>query len=197
MSDTPREDRQIGSVLPDFTLPVVTAPEQLWSLHDQARRHRGAAIIFWSGVCSHCERYDAYFNGFAAQHPEIAFAAVAARQTETIESARTVLDTRGLHFTTIHDQGSATARLLFTQHTPRVFLVDQDARLVYRGAIDNFKYPADPEYVAYLEPAIEAMLAGRPVERPDTPSYGCSIQSVYYTIQRPFARKPLTPERTT
>lgn len=196
MSDGPREDRQIGSVLPDFSLPLVTAPDQTWSLHEAARRHRGAAIVFWSGVCSHCERYDAYLNGFADRHPEIAFAAVAARQTETIESARTVLEKRGLHFTTIHDEGSAIARLLFTQHTPRVFLVDREGRLVYRGAIDNFKYPADPEYAAYLEPAIEAMLAGRPVERPDTPSYGCAIQSVYYTIQRPFSGKSQTPERT-
>lgn len=197
MSEIAREDRQIGSVLPDFTLPLVTAPDQQWSLHEQARRGRGAAIIFWSGVCSHCERYDAYFNAFSAQHPEIAFAAVAARQTETIESAKAVLEARGLHFLTIHDKGSAIAQLLFTQHTPRVFLVDHEARLVYRGAIDNFKYPVDPEYVAYLEPAVEALLAGRPVERPDTPSFGCAIQSVYYTIQRPIARKPLTPERTT
>lgn len=197
MSDSAREDRQIGSVLPDFALPVVTDSQQTWSLHEQARRGRGAAIVFWSGVCSHCERYDAYFNGFSAQHPEIAFAAVAARQTETVESALAVLGSRGLHFTTIHDAGSAIARLLFTQHTPRVFLVDHEARLVYRGAIDNFKYPADPDYVAYLEPAIAALLDGRPIERSDTPSYGCSIQSVYYTIQRPFTHKPLPPGRTT
>ena len=61
---------------------------------------------------------------------------------------------------------------------------------LYRGAIDNFKYPEDNEYEAYLEPAIEQMLAGKPIARPEVPSFGCAIQSVYYTIPRPLKNLP-------
>ena len=88
----------------------------------------------------------------------------------------------------LYDTGSAVARQLFTQQTPRVFLVDAESRLLYRGAIDNFKYPEDPEYEAYLEPAVESLLAGQPVARPETPSFGCAIMSVYYTIPRPLKK---------
>jgi len=84
----------------------------------------------------------------------------------------------------------AVARELFTQQTPRAFLVDAESRLLYRGAIDNFKYPEDNEYEAYLEPAIEQMLAGKPIARPEVPSFGCAIQSVYYTIPRPLKNLP-------
>jgi len=84
----------------------------------------------------------------------------------------------------------AVAHELFTQQTPRAFLVDADSRLMYRGAIDNFKYPEDTEYEAYLEPAIEQMLAGKPIARPEVPSFGCAIQSVYYTIPRPLKNLP-------
>jgi hypothetical protein len=56
--------------------------------------------------------------------------------------------------------------------------------LQYRGAIDNFQFHADPDYAAYLEPAIEDLLAGRPIAQPETPSFGCAIQSVYYRLQK-------------
>ena len=56
----------------------------------------------------------------------------------------------------------------------------------YRGAIDNFQFPWDPDYVAYLEPAISDLLAGRPIAQPDTASFGCAIQSVYYILPKPM-----------
>jgi hypothetical protein len=56
--------------------------------------------------------------------------------------------------------------------------------LLYRGAIDNFKYPGDPEYVAHLETAISEFLAGKPIRRAETSSFGCAIQSVYYTLPK-------------
>ena len=194
MSSPERAEQPIGSVLPDVALSPVGAPGDAWRLHERAARAKGAALVFWSGVCSHCERYDEYFRSFTARHPDIAFAAIASRQTETPEHVQAALHKRRLEFTTLYDPGSAVARSLFTQHTPRVFLVDRECRLVYRGAIDNFKYPDDTDYESYLEPAIASLLDGRPVVRADTPSFGCSIVSVYYTIQRPLGGRAQTPK---
>ncbi len=187
-----RSEQTIGTVLPDVTLPLVSAPDESWRLHQAAALGRGALLVFWSSVCSHCTRYDEYLNTFHARHPELAFAGIASRQGESADDVRTALETRHLTFPMLYDEGSAVARLLFTQQTPRVFLVDADSRLVYRGAIDNFKYPEDAEYEPYLEPAIESLLAGRPVARADTPSFGCAISSVYYTIPKPLNIIPRT-----
>jgi peroxiredoxin len=188
MAAEERAEQRIGTVLPDVTLKSVTPPHETWSLHQAAAKGRGAVLVIWSSVCSHCARYDDYMNTFAERHPEIAMAGIASRQGETEDEVRKALDARRLSFPLLYDTGSAVARQLFTQQTPRVFLVDAGGRLVYRGAIDNFKYAEDSEYEAYLEPAIKSMLAGEPVARPDTPSFGCAIASVYYTIPRPLKK---------
>ncbi len=188
MSPEERAEQKIGTVLPDVTLQSVVTPQETWQLHETAARGRGALLIIWSSVCSHCARYDEYLNTFSRRHPELAIAAIASRHGETADEVRAALVARHLAFPMLYDPGSSVARQLFTQQTPRVFLVDAESRLVYRGAIDNFKYPEDTEYEAYLEPAVESLLAGRPVARPDTPSFGCAIASVYYTIPRPLKK---------
>jgi hypothetical protein len=188
MSPEERAEQKIGTVLPDITLKSVIAPLDAWQLHETAARGRGALIVFWSSVCSHCARYDDYLKTFSRRHPELAIAGIASRQNETVDDVRAALDARQLGFPMLYDPGSAVAHQLFTQQTPRVFLVDAESRLLYRGAIDNFKYPEDSEYEAYLEPAVESLLARRPVARPDTPSFGCAIASVYYTIPRPLKK---------
>jgi len=53
------------------------------------------------------------------------------------------------------------------------------------GASDNFQYPQDPEFVPYLDAAIDAVLAGKTPPRAETPSFGCPIESVYYTLPEP------------
>ena len=64
--------------------------------------------------------------------------------------------------------------------------MDAGGKLRYRGAIDNFKYPDDPEHAPYLETAIAELIAGAPIRRAETPSFGCPIESVYYTMPRPL-----------
>jgi hypothetical protein len=77
-------------------------------------------------------------------------------------------------------------RQWYTQQTPRAFLIDADRNLLYRGAIDNFTFPEDSGYHAYLEPAIASFLAGKPIVRNETASFGCAIQSVYYILPKPL-----------
>jgi hypothetical protein len=93
---------------------------------------------------------------------------------------------RKLSFPIVHDAPAAVARQWYTQQTPRVFLIDKDRKLLYRGAIDNFKLPDDSEYTPYLEPAIASFLAGEPIARPETASFGCAIFSVYYILPKPL-----------
>ena len=180
---TPAQVNQgFGSILDDFSLRNITGAEE--SLSGYTRGKKGAVVIFWSGLCSHCVRYDQYLNGFVERHPELGLVAVASRQGETVEQMlRTVAD-RGLTFPILHDPGSKVAVRWFTQQTPRVFLIDAQRALLYRGAIDNYKYPDDPEHIAYLEPAIAEFLDGRPVSRTETASFGCAIQSVYYILPK-------------
>lgn len=178
-----QEEQKFGEALEDFTLQHVRTAKPL-SLSETIAGKRGAVVVFWSGVCSHCVRYDPFLNGFEKRHPELAFLAVASRHGETLDSIQAALAERRLSFPMVHDPGGKIAAKWFTQQTPRTFLMDTNRRLVYRGAIDNFKYPEDPEFVSYLEPAIDQFLKGEPIARTETASYGCAIQSVYYILPR-------------
>ncbi|MEX2264668.1 MAG: redoxin domain-containing protein [Bryobacteraceae bacterium] len=185
MSETlVRELQEIGGPVSEFSLQLVEGGAR--DLRHYVNGKKGAVVVFWSGVCSHCVRYDAYLNDFTSRHPDIGLVAVASRHGETPEQIQGTIRERNLQFPIVYDPGSAVARQWYTQQTPRVFLIDSDLRLHYRGAIDNFKYAADPEYQAYLEPAIASFLAGEPLARNETASFGCAIQSVYYILPKPI-----------
>jgi len=174
----------IGERVAEFTLPDLDGRSS--SLEDTIAGRRGAVVVFWSGVCSHCRRYDAYLNDFAARHDELALVVVASRQSESAGELRRTAAERGLRFAILHDTDRRVAHAWQVEQTPRVFLVDESGKLLYRGAIDNFKYPNDPEHEPYLEPAIADYLAGRPITRAETPSFGCAIEAVYYQLPKPL-----------
>lgn len=169
--------------MPGFRLPLLNGSGER-SLEELVENHRGAVVVFWSGSCAHCVRYDAFFNGFAERHPELGFAAIASRINETPEQMMAAAGNRGLSFPILRDEGARIARLWFSQQTPRCYLLDSEGRLQYRGAIDNFKLAADPEYLEYLEPAVRQFLNREPILRADTPSFGCAIETVYYQLPK-------------
>jgi len=181
-----REKQEIGLPVTDFTLPLISCTAEKRSLADYLQWNRGAVVVFWSGVCSHCYRYDEYLNRFGERYPELGLVAVASRHGETVDQIRATAGERKLTFPILHDAGGAVAQQWYTQQTPRAFLIDSGRKLLYRGAIDNFKYPGDTEYQAYLEPAISSFLVGDPVARAETASFGCAIQSVYYILPKPL-----------
>jgi peroxiredoxin len=176
------EDQVIGGPVLDFSLPTIGGGAS--GLSAVLANRTGAVAVFWSGVCSHCVRYDAYLNAFRERHPELGLIVVASRVGETPDQIRKTMAERGIQFPIVHDANSIIARQWASMQTPRAYLVSSDHTLLYRGSIDNFKYPGDPDYTGWLELAISDFLSGTPVRRPETASFGCAVQSVYYTLPK-------------
>src|SRR5262245_45811494 len=101
--------QEIGAPVYNFHLSAVTGEDI--SLQARLEGGKGAVVVFWSGVCSHCVRYDDYLNGFAQRHPDIALLAVASRQGETPEQIRATIAERKLVFSMAHDPGGKVAEL--------------------------------------------------------------------------------------
>jgi hypothetical protein len=74
------------------------------------------------------------------------------------------------------DEDSKLADLFGANHTPEVFLFDKNNVLVYKGAMND--NPGNPEKAKkmYINDAMDAMIAGKPVEPKSTKSIGCSIK---------------------
>ena len=51
----------LGATVEDFALSDLNGEER--RLSDFLAGKKGAVVLFWSGICSHCVRYDGYLNG--------------------------------------------------------------------------------------------------------------------------------------
>src|SRR5260221_14408262 len=99
--------QNIGEPLEDFSLHGANG--ETISLGRSLEGKMGAVVVFWSGICSHCVRYDAYLNGFQAAHPELSFMAVASRHGESPEAILKQMAERKLTFPILLDSGGKGA----------------------------------------------------------------------------------------
>ena len=181
-AETCRTHQVIGEPVEGFQLLSIDG--DLISLPAILKGKRGAVVMFWSSVCSHCARYDGFLNSFTRRYPELGLVAIASLEKEKLPHLRTTARERKLAFPILHDVAGQTAAEWFVRQTPRVFLIDANGVLLYRGAIDNYRYPADPDYVPYLGPAIAEFLAGKTLSRVEVASFGCAVKSVYYKLPK-------------
>ncbi len=76
------------------------------------------------------------------------------------------------------DPTGAIGRLYDARTTPHIFVIDPTGKLIYQGAIDNQPTP-DPASLKvadnYLNDALNAAMAGKPVAVAVTKPYGCAV----------------------
>ena len=85
--------------------------------------------------------------------------------------------TQGFKFPFCYDESQDVARAYSAACTPDFFVFDRDRRLVYRGQLDDSRPGSDkPVTGRDLRVAIDAVLAGRPVDHDQRPSVGCNIK---------------------
>jgi len=77
------------------------------------------------------------------------------------------------------DSDSKVARLYNAKTTPQMVVIDPGGKVIYDGAIDD-RPTSDPEDIKgaknYLNEALSAAMAGKPVPTPYTRPYGCSVK---------------------
>ncbi len=91
---------------------------------------------------------------------------------------------KGFAFTYLHDASQQIARQYGAVFTPEFYVLDQDRRVVYMGAMDD---ATDPARVTrrHVEDAIAAVLAGRRPEVTEVIARGCRVR--YARERRPAA----------
>lgn len=83
----------------------------------------------------------------------------------------------GWTFPYLYDETQDVARAFSAACTPDTFVFDGQRRLVYRGQLDDSR-PGNgrPVTAADVRAAVDALLAGRPVNPDQRPSIGCGIK---------------------
>ncbi|HEY0264825.1 MAG TPA: thioredoxin family protein [Granulicella sp.] len=77
------------------------------------------------------------------------------------------------------DPSGAIGKLYGAKTTPHIFVIDPNGKLVYQGAIDDKPTPDFEDLKGarnYLNEALTASMAGKPVPVAVTAPYGCSVK---------------------
>jgi len=175
-SDTPNAKAAlaIGAAAPDFTLPDADGrAHSLASLKGKA----GTLILFVATQCpvsnAYNERMQKLAEDFRAKGVNVV--GINSNVSEPAAEVKQHAADKGLTFTILKDAGNVVADRFDAQVTPEAYLLDASGKLVYHGRIDNARYG----YVitsTELRDAIEATLAGKPVEKAEVKAFGCSIK---------------------
>lgn len=84
---------------------------------------------------------------------------------------------RGYAFPYLFDETQEVARAYRAACTPDFFVFDRDLKLKYRGQMDDSRPESGVEATgADLRAALDAVLAGKPVDEDQKPSMGCNIK---------------------
>jgi len=77
------------------------------------------------------------------------------------------------------DPDGKLGHLYGARTTPQMFVIDPQGKLIYEGAIDDRPTPDLDDVKGadnYVTDALTAAMAGKPVAKPFTRSYGCSVK---------------------
>ncbi|MGD0361258.1 MAG: redoxin domain-containing protein [Bryobacteraceae bacterium] len=179
----------IGSPAPDFALPGVDG--QVHRLADYADSPI-LAIVF---TCNHCpiaqlyeQRIQRLYDDYRAKG--VAVVAIQPNAPEALRidelDSSDLSDTlaemkiraayKHLTYPYLYDgETQAVARAYGPQATPHVFVFDRERRLRYEGRVDN-SYRVEMVKTQDARNAIDALLAGKPVEVTHTGVFGCSTK---------------------
>jgi peroxiredoxin len=138
--------------------PFVKKSHSVGSLKDAARRHTASGVV-WLAINS----------------------AAAGKQGHGAAANREGAAQFGVAHPILLDETGAVGKKYGATNTPHMFVIDARGTLVYRGAIDNSpdgegQSAPDGKLVSYVDEALGAVAAGKPVGTAETKAYGCSVK---------------------
>ena len=167
-----------GALAPDFTLPDV-----LSGLEVTLGTLRGQVVVlnFWSCECPWSRRYDEYFSKRASDWEEegIRLLHVKSNFNESLDAVERQAVKSRVDAPILDDAEGRVADRFGARTTPHVFVIDEDGRIAYQGAIDDRDFRNDKATVNYLDKALDAVRAHQQPEPAETPAYGCAIVREY------------------
>jgi peroxiredoxin len=180
MSATPSTMTELGRKAPEFMLPDVLTGQTV-DLSDFAGR-KALLVMF---ICKHCPyvlHVKPALIELARDYSDrpLGIVAISSNDAERYPDdapERLAEMARELSFPLLYDKTQNVAKAYRAACTPDFFLFDTNHHLAYRGQLDDSR-PGNsrPRTGRDLRAAIDAVLAGRPVNPDQRASVGCNIK---------------------
>jgi peroxiredoxin len=181
MAQTPSKMVSLGTVAPAFSLPDTVSGST--RTLEQLRGSRGTVAMF---ICNHCP-YVKHVNDELVrvardyQGRGVGFVAISSNDAEHYpddgpDQMREVAKRLRYPFPYLYDESQDVARAYQAACTPDLFLFDSGLKLAYRGQLDESRPGKGTANGKDLRGALDALIAGQPVNPDQRPSVGCNIK---------------------
>lgn len=174
---------KVGDVATDFSLKNIDS--KYVSLKDY-KNAKGYIVIFTCNHCPYAKAYEERIIALDKKYKDLGYPVIAINPNDPDvqpQDGFTEMQVRakekGFTFPYLLDEGQK----IYTQYgaikTPHVFLLqkEKDKNIVkYIGAIDNNYEDANDVSERYVEDAVDALLANKPIKVTSTVAIGCTIK---------------------
>ena len=172
----------LGTTAPPFSLRDVVSG-QIYSLDSFA--DKTALLVMF--ICCHCPYVVHVEHGIAKMgrdYRESGLGIIGISSNDPVQypddappRLKEMAERLGFTFPFCFDETQDVAKAYRASCTPDFYLFDRERKLVYRGQLDDSRPGSNkPVTGRDLRTAIDAVLAGNPVDRNQKASIGCSIK---------------------
>jgi hypothetical protein len=158
-----------GDKAPAFALKTVDAGQPLTldalvKAKNNGNAVKGAVVLFLSCRCPYVAQARAPIAALFKQYGDkVAFVGLNANQNEPAAEIKADA-AQSFGFPMLRDDGSKVADLYGAQRTPEAFVVGPNGLIRYHGGVDD------------LGPALAQLVAGQPVTKFESKTFGCTIK---------------------
>jgi peroxiredoxin len=175
---------KVGDVATDFKLKNVD--NKMVSLSDY-NNAKGFIVIFTCNHCPYAKAYETRIIGLNHKYAAKGYPVIAINPNDpkvepqdSFEGMKERAKEKGFTFPYLFDEGQAIYPQYGATRTPHVFILQKSNGknvVRYIGAIDDNYSDANDVSHKYVEDAIDALLANKPVVLTSTVAIGCSIKA--------------------
>lgn len=173
------QEFKLGSKVTDFNVQDLDGNAVAFS----ALRGPITVVTFIATQCpvsnSYNQRMNAIYQDYSSKGVKFIF--VNANRTEPAGEVRAHAQRVGFAFPVFKDSDNQLADRFDAQVTPESYVIDSAGIIRYHGSIDDSQNP-DHVKTQRLRLALDAVLAGKPVEIAETKAFGCGIKRVRKSI---------------
>lgn len=159
---------------------ITPTPKKTVRVADFARDKKTVVLIFLANRCGVTWLYADKIAALQKQYanrPDVAIIGVHSNYEESDRELTNELSKRGLKMTVIDDKPKQEIASYFgAKVTPYFVVIDANGVLRYKGPLDKMGGSVEEgKRPQYLRPALDAVLAGKPVALKSVRALGCEI----------------------
>jgi peroxiredoxin len=172
---------KVGDTTEDFALKNID--DTIVSLANYTEA-KGFIIVFTCNMCPYSVANEDRINALNIKYEILGFPVIAINPNnpnvskgDSFAAMKVRATEKEFTFPYLFDEGQKVYPKFGATKTPHIYIVSKQAMKVeYIGAIDNSSRDAEAVTEKYVENAVEALLAGKKIEKATTNAIGCSIK---------------------